>query len=89
MVAGLLYLIGLVAVLASVAIAGYGAPAMIQAFSAAMDSGEPNMFGVVMGLAAGLNWAVLPIVGGLALMGAGRIIMLLGAINRSLRAEVR
>ena len=51
MVAGLLYLIGLVAVLASVAIAGYGAPAMIQAFSAAMDSGEPNMFGVVMGLA--------------------------------------
>ena len=87
MVAGLLYLIGLVAVLLSIAIIGYGAPAMIQTFTAAMDAGSQNMFGVVASLAASLNWAVTPIVGGLVLMGLGRIIMLLGSINRSLRGQ--
>ena len=37
---------------------------------------------------AGYAWAVGPIVGGLVLMGIARIIMLLGAINRSLRGQV-
>ena len=87
MVAGLLYLIGLIAVLASIVVIGYGAPAMFQTFSAAMDSGNQNMVGVVAGLLTQLSWAVTPLVGGLVLMGIGRIIMLLGAINRSLRGQ--
>jgi hypothetical protein len=86
MVAGLLYLIGLIAVVISILVIGYGAPTMIQTFSAAMDAGE-NIFTTIGGLAAGLTWAVLPIVGGLALMGMGRIIMLLASINRSLRGQ--
>jgi len=87
MVAGLLYLIGLIAVLVSIVIIGYGAPAMIQTFSAAMDAANQNMFGVIGGLLGSLGWAVTPIVGGLALMGMGRIIMLLASINRSLRGQ--
>ena len=86
MVAGLLYLIGLIAVLISIVIVGYGAPAMYQTFSAAMDAGD-NVFATISGLAGQLNWALLPIIGGLALMGLGRIIMLLAAINRSLRGQ--
>jgi hypothetical protein len=87
MVAGLLYLIGLVAVLITVAIVGYGAPAMIQTFTAAMDAGNPNMFGVISGLAVSLNWALWQVIAGLVLMGLGRVIMLLGSINRSLRGQ--
>jgi Flp pilus assembly pilin Flp len=86
MIAGLLYLIGLIAVLISVVIIGYGAPMMFQTFSAAMDAGD-NVFATIANLAGSLNWALLPIIGGLALMGFGRIIMLLGSINRSLRGQ--
>jgi hypothetical protein len=87
MVAGLLYLIGLIAVVVSIVIIGYAVPGMIQTVSAAMDANEPDMLGVITGLAVTLNWAVAPLVGGLLLMGVGRIIMLLGAINRSLRGQ--
>lgn len=87
MVAGLLYLIGLIAVLVSVAIAGYGAPAMIASFTAAMDAGNANVLEVMADLAGGLSWAIWPVVMGLALMGFGRIIMLLSSINRSLRGQ--
>lgn len=87
MIAGLLYLIGLVAVLVSIVIIGYGAPTMLQTFSAAMDAGSTNMFGVIGSLVGSLGWAVTPIVGGLLLMGVARIIMLLASINRSLRGQ--
>lgn len=87
MVAGLLYLIGLIAVLVCVAIAGYGAPAMIASFSAAMDTGNADMFEVITRLAGGLAWAIWPVIIGLALMGFGRVIMLLSSINRSLRGQ--
>ena len=87
MVAGLLYLIGLIAVLVSVAIAGYSAPAMIASFTAAMDAGDGNVIEVVADLARGLTWAIWPIIIGLALMGFGRVIMLLSSINRSLRGQ--
>lgn len=87
MVAALLYLIGLVTVLVCIAIAGYGAPAMIASFTAAMDAGNANMFDVVADLAASLAWTIWPGITGLALMGFGRIIMLLGSINRSLREQ--
>lgn len=86
MVAGFLYLIGLIAVLISIVIIGYGAPTMIQTFTAAMDAGE-NVFSAIAGLWGSLSWATLPIVGGLALMGFARIIMLLASINRSLRGQ--
>jgi hypothetical protein len=82
-----LYLIGLITVLVSIALVGYGAPNMIQTFSAAMDAGSQNIFAVLGSIAASLNWAVAPIVGGLALMGLGRVIMLLASINRSLRGQ--
>ena len=88
MIAGLLYLIGLVAVLVSVAIAGYSAPQAIASFTAAMDAGNANMLEVSLGLAGNYAWAFYWIVGGLLLMGFGRVIMLLGAINRSLRGQV-
>lgn len=86
MVAGLLYLIGLIAVLISIVIIGYGAPTMIQSFTAAMDAGE-NVFSTIAILAGSLTWALWPVVGGLALMGFARVIMLLASINRSLRGQ--
>ncbi|MHB1101707.1 MAG: hypothetical protein ACYC0C_02765 [Devosia sp.] len=87
MIAGLLYLIGLIAVLVCVAIAGYSAPAMIASFTAAMDAGNANMFEVIAALAGGLAWVIWPVITGLALMGFGRVIMLLSSINRSLRGQ--
>ena len=86
MVAGLLYLIGLIAVLISIVIIGYGAPTMIQSFTAAMDAGE-NVFSTIAILAGSLTWALWPVIGGLALMGFARVIMLLASINRSLRGQ--
>ena len=86
MVAGLLYLIGLIAVLISIVIIGYGAPTMIQSFTAAMDAGE-NVFSTIATLAGSLTWALWPVIGGLSLMGFARVIMLLASINRSLRGQ--
>ena len=85
MVAGLLYFIGLVAVLVSIAIAGYQVPAAITDFNRAMNGGDADLIETLAAVAAGFAWVLPPFVGGLALMGFGRIIMLLAAINRSLR----
>lgn len=87
MVAGLLYLIGLIAVLVCVGIAGYSAPAIIASFTAAMDAGDANIIDVVADLARGLAWVAWPVLTGLTLMGFGRVIMLLSSINRSLRGQ--
>ena len=87
MIAALLYFIGLVALLVSIAVAGYSAPQAITDFSAAMDTGNANMLDVSLRIAGDFSWAVLPVVGGLCLMGFARVIMLLGAINRSLRGQ--
>ena len=87
MIAGLLYLIGLIAVLASIAIAGYSAPEAITRFTTAMDAGNANAVDLTLGILASYSWTLTPVVGGLALMGFGRVIMLLGAINRSLRGQ--
>ncbi|CAG1772492.1 hypothetical protein [Devosia sp.] len=87
MVAALLYLVGLITLLGCIAGAGYGAPAMIADFTAALNAGDVNMLDEVADLAAGLRWVVLPGLTGLVLMGLGRIIMLLGAINRNLRGQ--
>ena len=87
MIAGLLYLIGLIAVLVSIAIAGVRAPPAISEFTRQMDAGTANMLDVTLSIASGFSWAVLLVVGGLLLMGFARVIMLLGAINRSLRGQ--
>lgn len=87
MIAGLLYLIGLVVVLVSIAVVGYTVPQAVSTFTTAMDAGNENMLDVLWRIAQGYGWAVHPIIGGLALMGFARIIMLLGAINRSLRGQ--
>ena len=85
MVAGLLYIIGLIAALVTAVMVGLGAPPNIQAFLTALQAANPDYLGALAALGRGLGWAVMPFVGGLAIMGLGRIIFLLGAINRTLR----
>lgn len=87
MIAGLLYLIGLIAVLVSIAFAGYSAPQAISNLTEAMDAGNANMLDVVLGIAQGYSGTLTWLIIGLLLMAAGRVIMLLSAINRSLRGQ--
>jgi hypothetical protein len=86
MIAGLLYLIGLIAVLVSVAVAGFNAPEAITAFTREVDAGS-NLFNAGLGIANGFAAPFYWFVGGLLLMGFSRVIMLLAAINRSLRGQ--
>jgi hypothetical protein len=85
MVAGLLYVVGLIAVLATLVVAGVHAPAQIDMINAALDAPGGDLLGTLIEAARLMQWAVMPFVGGLVLMGLGRIVMLLGAINRALR----
>ncbi|MDF2981388.1 MAG: hypothetical protein K0Q69_1160 [Devosia sp.] len=87
MVAGLLYVVGLIAVLATIVVAGFGAPGLIQMVNTALDTPGSDLLGTLVDVARLLQWAVLPFAGGLVLMGLGRIVMLLGAINRALRGN--
>lgn len=84
MVAGLLFVIGLVSVLASLGVIGFGVPQLITRYNEVMSGGGDVM---AFAISAGrdLQWAIIPIVGGLLLMAVARIIVLLAAINRSLR----
>lgn len=88
MLAGLLYFIGLVTVLVNLALAGYLVPGAITEFTTAMDAGTADM--VVQGTRIAARFVVyaMPLLTGLVLMGFGRVIMLLGSINRSLRGQV-
>jgi hypothetical protein len=86
MIAALLYLIGLIAVLVSIAIAGFSAPPAIQSFMDAVQANENLIdaaFRVATAYSDEFTWVVI----GLLLMAAGRVIMLLSAINRSLRGQ--
>jgi hypothetical protein len=85
MVAGLLYIVGLIATLVTIVMVGYSAPTLIQGFLAAIDGPSADYIGAASTFARGLSWALAPFVGGLVIMGIGRIIFLLGAINRALR----
>jgi len=87
MVAGLLYVVGMIAVLATIVVAGFGAPGLIQMVNRALDTPGSDLLGTLVDVARLLQWAVLPFAGGLVLMGLGRIVMLLGAINRALRGN--
>lgn len=87
MIAGLLYIIGLIAALITIAMVGYSAPPLIQAFMAGIEGPNANVLTALGDAARNLSWALGPFVGGIALMGLGRIIMLLGSINRALRGN--
>ena len=87
MVAGLLYVVGLIAVLATIVVAGYGAPGLIHMINTSLDTPGSDLLATLIEAARLMQWAVLPFVGGLALMGLGRIVVLLGAINRALRGN--
>ncbi len=87
MVAGLLYVVGLIAVVATLVVAGFGAPGLIQVINTGLDTTGSDLLGTLVDTARLLQWAVLPFVGGLVLMGLGRIVMLLGSINRALRGN--
>jgi hypothetical protein len=87
MIAVLLYLIGLVVVLVTIAVAGYNAPQTIGRFSQAMDAGNVNMVDLTLSILPQYYGPITAIVGGLLLMAAARVLMLLGSINRSLRGQ--
>lgn len=86
MVAGLLFVIGLVSVLASLGFVGLAAPGLLTRFNAATAQ-NADMLATILDIGRDLQWAVTPIVGGLLLMAVSRIIVLLAAINRSLRGN--
>lgn len=85
MVAGLLYIAGLIAALVTLVMVGFAAPDLVQAFTASLDTS--GILGAITGLAQGLSWAAMPFIGGLVLMGLGRMLLLLGSIDRSLRGN--
>jgi hypothetical protein len=79
--------VGLIAVVATLIVVGFGAPGLIQMINTALDVPGSDLLGTLVDVARLLQWAVLPFVGGLALMALGRIVMLLGSINRALRGN--
>ena len=84
-VAILLFLAGLVSVVVTVVAVGFNGPALVSALARTLQGPTPGMVDGLVQIGLGLQWTVAPLVGGLVLMGIARIIMLLGAINRSLR----
>lgn len=87
MVAGLLYVVGLIMVVVTIIMVGYASPPLIQAFMTAVEAPNPDYLAAISTLARSLTWAAWPFIFGLLIMGAGRIIVLLGAINRALRGN--
>lgn len=87
MVAGLLYIVGLIMVVVTIIMVGSASPSLIQAFMTAIEAPNPDYVAAISALARSLSWALWPFISGLLVMGAGRIIFLLGAINRALRGN--
>lgn len=90
MVAGLLYVIGLISVLVSIAVAGFYIPSTISDVMRQIDtggSGLQNLLTIAQSVGAAYGGFLIPFIGGLLLMAMARIMMLLGAINRSLRGQ--
>ena len=85
MIAILLYLIGLLSTLITLVRVGIEAPAIYTALNAAYAAGLDHVLPALETTAAGLSWALWPLLGGLLLMAFARIMMLLGSINRALR----
>jgi hypothetical protein len=87
MVAGLLYVIGLVSVLVTIVVAGFSVPATVADIGRQVDAGTPNYLEIARSVAIAYGGYAMPFLSGLLVMGAGRVIMLLSAINRSLRGQ--
>lgn len=87
MIAGLLYLIGLITVLITIAMAGVNVPPTIQQVTTAIDAGSPDYLAIARQILASYAWVAWPFLSGLLLMAAARVIILLSAINRSLRGQ--
>jgi hypothetical protein len=87
MVAGLLYIAGLIATLVTLVMIGASAPVLIQNFTAGLDAPGSDFIANIVELGRALAWAVLPLVGGLAVMGFGRMLMLLRSIDRALHGN--
>lgn len=85
MIAILLYLVGLVSALVTLFLVGVEAPQIYYALLNAYNAGAQNLLPALGRVATGLNWALVPLLGGLLLMGFARIMMLLGAISRALK----
>ena len=85
MIAILLYLIGLLSTLITLVRVGIEAPAIYTVLYTAYEAGFDRVLPALETTAAGLSWALWPLLGGLLLMGFARIMMLLGSINRALR----
>jgi hypothetical protein len=94
MIALLLYLVGLVSALVTLVIIGFDARAIYFDLLTAYNVGANTGTGVQLVVAAlgrisaSYQWALMPFLGGLLLMGFARIMVLLGAINRALRHPV-
>jgi hypothetical protein len=87
MVAGLLFITGLIAVVITIVVVGYSAPVLIQTFISGMEAPGANMFRLIGQTAGNLAWALGPFVGGLCLMGFARMLQLLAAIHRAVRDD--
>lgn len=85
MIAILLYLIGLVTTVVTIALAAFDLPAIYSSLMTAYNAGTAEILPALGRAATSLNWALTPFLGGLLLMGFARIMMLLGSINRALR----
>lgn len=84
MIAILLYLIGLISAVVTVIVAAFDAPAIYATLANGYSSGA-EWLPLLGGVAARLNWALTPFIGGLLLMGFARVMILLGSISRALR----
>ena len=87
MVVLLLYVIGLVATIATLAVAALTGLPAINEFIAAATAASPNYIDAVVTLAGRFQWALMPFVGGLVLMALARIVGLLASIDRALRGN--
>ena len=85
MIAILLYLIGLISALVTVVLVGFDAPPIYYSLLSAYNAGLANVVPALTSAAVTLNWALVPFLGGLLLMGFARIMMLLGAIRHGLK----
>lgn len=88
MIALLLYLIGLISALVTLIVIGFDAQAIFAGLVNAYNAGWQNMLPAIGRIAISYNWALMPFLGGLLLMGFARVMILLGAINRALRNPV-
>lgn len=85
MIAMLLYLIGLISALVTIVLVGFDARTIYETLLAAYGQGFDALLPALGSVAQGLSWALTPFLGGLLLMGFGRVMMLLGSIRHALK----